>query len=358
MKKKLLSPAVLILAGGKGERFWPRSREKTPKQLQKVYSSKTLLEETLIRARSITGISHIYIGCNAALKKAILATHKGLTDHNFIVEPEGKNTAPIIALAALEMEKRHPGSVQVILSADHFISTIEDFKKTINTAVASAEEGHLVTLGIRPTRPETGYGYIESGKRGKLYFSITSFKEKPDVKQALNYINSGKYYWNSGIFIWKGSVILSEFESHAPHIMDPIRQADKKGQKALASAFKKIKSDPVDIAILEKSKNIVMVPAEFVWDDVGSWISLERICEKDSNDNVFLGDKKSRFASRNSSHNVISSSKGLVAMLGVNNLILVEDGDVLYVASRENAGDIKELLGDLRKNPALQKYLL
>ena len=361
-KQKTEKPVVLILAGGKGERFWPRSREKTPKQMQKVYSGKTLLDETLLRAKKITTISRIYIGCNEALKQAILATHKGITEENFVVEPEGKNTAPIIALAALQLEEKHPGAIQVILSADHFISTLDEFKKTVKKAVKAAEEGFLVTLGVRPSRPEIGYGYIESeGKSSHGYHKIASFREKPGMSVALEYLENGNYYWNSGIFIWSGKSILEEFNLYAKNIIDPIHSAlNKKKESALKKAFKGLKSDPVDIAILEKSKRIVMIPASFVWDDVGSWLSLERICPADENKNVFVkGSPGSHMYAKNSSGNIVSStSEGLVALLGVKDLIVVEDRDVFFISTRERSGQIKELIADLRKNHALQKFLV
>jgi mannose-1-phosphate guanylyltransferase len=360
-RKKSDMPVVLILAGGKGERFWPRSREKTPKQLQKVYSSKTLLEETLVRAKIITHISRIYIGCNASLKKSILASHKGLTDQNFIIEPEGKNTAPIVALAALQLEKKHPGAIHVILSADHYISSLDEFKKTIDKAESAAREGFLVTLGVRPSRPEIGYGYIESeGESPSVtYQRISSFREKPGISVAMEYLESGRHYWNSGIFVWTGKSILEEFDLHANYIIDPRRSALSRGPSALKAAFNELKSDPVDIAILEKSKKIVMVPASFTWDDVGSWLSLERICSADDRGNVFVkGSDISSLLAKKSSGNIVSSSFGLVALLGVKDLIIVEDRDVLFISSRERSGEIKELIADMRKNPALQKYLL
>ncbi|MDH5655734.1 MAG: sugar phosphate nucleotidyltransferase [Spirochaetia bacterium] len=360
-KTKSARPVVLILAGGKGERFWPRSRERTPKQLQKVYSSKTLLEETLIRAKKVTSISRIYIGCNEGLKKSILATHKGLSDKNFIIEPEGKNTAPIIALASLQLEKMHPGAVHIILSADHYISPLSEFKKTIDRAVKAAEEGFLVTIGIRPTRPEMGYGYIESsGSKDGLYSNISSFREKPGLSVAVEYLESGRHYWNAGIFIWSGKTILQEFENHAKHIIEPVRNAlQKKGKNAIAAVFRGLKSEPVDIAIMEKSRKIVMVPASFTWDDVGSWLSLERICSHDDHDNVFIaGTAKSSLFTRNSTGNIVSSSTGLVALLGVNDLVIVEDGDVIMISTKEKFSEIKELIAEVRKNPSLQKYLV
>ncbi len=352
-------PVVLIMAGGKGERFWPRSREKSPKQLQKVYSHRTLLEETLVRARGITDSSRIFIGCNGSLKKAILASHKGIKPENFVVEPEGRNTAPIVALAALQLERKFPGSVQVVMSADHFISPVQEFKKTITRAYRAAREGWLVTLGVPPSRPETGYGYIEAGKEmaGLDARSIHSFVEKPDLNRAMKYIKRENYYWNSGIFIWSGETILSEFRQHAPEILDPLEKSYR-STAALKKSFQKIPSQPVDIAILEKSKKIAMVPATFTWDDVGSWLSLERISRADRDGNILSPvEGKGELFVHDATGNIVSSSHKLVAMLGVHDLILVEDDGVLFVSSRSSVSEIKSMMGRMRENPSLQKYL-
>lgn len=344
-------PVVLIMAGGKGERFWPRSTASYPKQLHAVYSAKSLLQETIDRAKLITDKSRIYIGCNAVLKKAVLKTHT-FPEENFIVEPEGKNTAPIIALAALEFEKRFPGAIHVILSADHFISTGTEFKSTVKKAIEAAQADALVTIGIRPSRPETGYGYIRAKKTKNAIKPIEEFVEKPDLNVALQYIRKGNYLWNTGIFVWKGSAIIEQFQIHAEHIMGPIRSAGKSGLKKVFAA---LPSEPVDIAIMEKAENCAVVEAEFTWDDVGSWTALERIVASRQQGNVLVG--KSNFTSLNASSNVVATDRNLVALLGVNDLIIVETDDVLFVTSKEGVSGIKSLLGQMRENPTLQKYL-
>ena len=352
-------PLVLIMAGGKGERFWPRSRVTHPKQLQKVYSDKTLLEETWERARLITDEKYIFIGCNAELKKAILKTHKRIKKSAFVVEPEGRNTAPIIALAALELEDRYPGRVHIILSADHFIAPPEEFQKTIVTAMAAAREGNLVTLGVRPSRPEVGYGYIQAGAlTSSGYHQIDSFREKPDAASAREYLNAGNYYWNAGIFIWQGSTIVQEFRQHAPDILEPI-QKNYASFKKLSAAFPDVPSRPVDIAIMEKSQKVAMVPASFTWDDVGSWLSLERICDRDAHGNVVVTRRKKppQTVALDAANNVLVADRKLIALLGVRDTILVEEDDVIFLASRERIDDIKSLLGQMKENPTLQKFL-
>ncbi|MEQ9363231.1 MAG: sugar phosphate nucleotidyltransferase [Leptospirales bacterium] len=360
--KKSSGPVVLIMAGGKGERFWPRSRISHPKQLQKVYSSRTLLEETIVRARTVTDDSRIFIGCNAELKKAILKTHKGVKASQFVVEPEGRNTAPIIALAALQFEKQFPGAVHVVLSADHFITPLDAFETTLRKAMDTARAGWLVTLGVRPNRPETGYGYIAAGEmlpEGPGAHAIESFVEKPDEQRARDYLGRGNYYWNSGIFIWSGPRIVEEFRKHAPEVIGPL-EADGvfSSAKKLARIFPGIPDHPVDVAIMEKSERIAMIPAEFAWDDVGSWLSLRRIAEPDSNGNLTISTgKAASIAAMDSRDNLVVTDKKLVALLGVENVVLVEEQDLLFLARADKIDQIKEFIGTFKSNPTLQKFL-
>ncbi|EQA44528.1 nucleotidyl transferase [Leptospira broomii serovar Hurstbridge str. 5399] len=346
-------PVVLIMAGGKGERFWPRSRISTPKQLQKVYSKNTLLKETLNRALSITSLDRIFIGTNPTLKKAILAQERNFPEKNFIIEPEGKNTAPIIALASLYFREMFGDPVQVVLSADAWVSSDREFTKTIQKAIHETKD-HLVLLGIKPNRPEVGYGYISSGKPTKHGFEVKAFFEKPDTKTALKYIKKSNFYWNPGIFIWKTSLILEEFSSLAPRILKPLQDRfpfKKAGE--LGEAFRLLPSEPVDIAIMEKSSKIRMVEASFGWDDVGSWLSLERVLPGDSQGNRHIGKDILFFKSSN---NVTQTRKEFTALLGVQNLVVVEEEDVLFIASKEGIGEIKTLVAEIRKNKGLQKY--
>lgn len=348
-------PVVLIMAGGKGERFWPRSRISLPKQLQKVYSNKTLLRETIDRALTITDAERIFIGTNASLKKAILSQDANFPEKNFIIEPEGKNTAPIIALSALELRKRFGNVVQIVLSADAYIHPVKEFTKTMKAAVEEARTGKLVLLGIKPNRPETGYGYIATSKQKNASYEVKSFYEKPDRKKAMSYIRKSNFYWNPGIFVWELDSILREFEIHAPEILNPLRDRfpfKKFGE--LRAAFQLLDSQPVDIAIMEKSASICMLEASFSWDDVGSWLSMERILPGDSNGNHHLGKSVLYYKS---SGNVSVTQKELVAFLGVENMVIVEEEDVILLAQKGSLDDIKALLSDIRKNKGLQKYL-
>lgn len=349
-------PIVLILAGGKGERFWPKSRANTPKQLKKVYSNKTLLRETVNRALTITKAERIFIGTNTELKKKILELEPEIIPKaNFIIEPEGKNTAPIIALASLYFQEKFGDPVQIVLSADAYIHPLKEFTKTIKLAIEQAAN-KLVLLGIKPNRPETGYGYISTGKSILNGYEVKGFFEKPDTRTASKYIKKENFYWNPGIFIWKTSIILTEFEKYAPYILTPLL-SDKtfKNQKKLKSAFKLLPSEAIDTAIMEKSNNTNMIKATFSWDDVGSWISLERVIPGDEEENHHTGKKTFYFKSK---RNISSTQKDLVVFLGVNDLIVVEEDDVLLISSKKSIGDIKSLLANIKQNKSLQKYIV
>lgn len=338
------------MAGGKGERFWPRSTKAFPKQLHKIYSDKTLLQETMDRALTFTDAERIFIGCSPELKEAILKTHP-VAASQFVLEPVGRNTAPIIALAALFFSRMDPDSMMVVLSADHFIKTHSEFQATILSAMELAREDRLVTIGVRPVRPETGYGYIKKGEALGTGFAIDAFVEKPERKAAAEYLADGRYYWNSGIFIWKTARILAEFAEHAPPILTPLRTHFPD----IDAIFPDLPSQPVDISIMEKSSRVAMVEARFVWDDVGSWRALRRIAPADENGNVAIGSGSVEVLGAR--ENTVVSDRRLVALLGTEGLVVVDSGDTLFVATDEHLDSIKELLALLRENPSLQDCL-
>lgn len=348
-------PLVIIMAGGKGERFWPRSTRALPKQLQRVYSDQTLLDETWDRALSVTTADRIFVGCNATLRDAILKTHKQIKKNNFIIEPEGKNTAPILALAAHQLNKTYPDDVQLILSADHYIQPVHEFAATVQKMVHWAMQDRIITIGVPPIRPDTGYGYIEAGqKHSDGACEILSFKEKPSEALAKEFLGKSNFFWNAGIFAWKGRVIQEEFEIHAPEIWGPISTA--KNDNALKVAFQDMQGSPIDIAILEKSKRVMMVPASFQWDDVGSWMSLPRILKADEAGNVNVSGNAILQAT-GAERNIVLSNKKLVALLGVKDLIVVETDDVIFVSDEKSVGKIKEMLAGMHKNSSLHEHL-
>lgn len=342
------------MAGGIGERLWPKSRPSVPKQLQKIYSNKTLLRETIDRALTITTLDRVFIGTSAYLKKKILESEKSFPKENFILEPESKNTAPIIALSSLYFQQKFGNPTQVILSADAFIEPAKEFTKNIKLAISIASDC-LVLLGILPSRPETGYGYISAGNPKNNVCEVKGFFEKPDLKNAKKYFKKKNFYWNPGIFIWKTEFILNQFQKHSPHILKPLlSKFPFKQLNDLNNAFKLIPSESIDVAIMEKSSEIRMIQASFQWDDVGSWLSLSRITNLDNAQNAQVGKNVHYF---DSFGNISSTQKELTVFLGVNDLIVVEESDVLFIANKDSISNIKQLLSEMKKNRSLQKYL-
>ena len=355
MAGKMIQPIILIMAGGVGERLWPMSRASKPKQLQKIYSNNSLLKETIQRASQITNVENIFIGTNDFLKGEILKKEPSFPKDNFIIEPEAKNTAAIVALATLKFQERFGSErIQIILSADAFINSTPEFVKTIQVALNQAEKDFLVLLGIKPNRPETDYGYIKINK-DKLEngsYIVENFYEKPDFEKAKAYIQDESFFWNPGIFIWKNKVILDELKKHAFHIINPIEK-DLSLSDNITKSFSQIPSEPIDKAVLEKTDRIKVVPASFIWDDVGSWNSLERISSLDKDSNCHIGSEVFYFNSRG---NTSISKKSLVTFLGVENLIVVETEDVTLVSHKDSIGNIKKMLQALKKNKTLQKF--
>ena len=345
------------MAGGSGTRFWPHSRKSRPKQLLKIYSNKTLLQETLDRAYSCTDSERVFIGTSSAMRLEILKAHPSFPADNFILEPQAKNTAPIIALAALRFLDSFNDVPFIVLSADHYIHPVSKFRKTVKDALAVAEEGYLVTIGIIPLRPDTGYGYLKKGEalKNKHGYKLKEFREKPDLKTALRYLKSWQYLWNAGIFIWKPSMVIEEMRKHCPQVLAPLEKYHPfRTAGDLAKAFALVEAESVDYALMEKSSRVAVVDADFTWDDVGSWLAYDRFFPDAGAGNRLKGNT---LYSRDSSNNIVVSKKDLICLLGIQDTVIVEDEDVLFIAAKDKLGDIKALIGDLEKSPSLKKYL-
>ncbi|MDI3534982.1 MAG: mannose-phosphate guanylyltransferase [Thermosediminibacterales bacterium] len=354
---------AVIMAGGKGERFWPKSRTKLPKQLLKLFGNETMIQQTVNRLTRILDYEDIYIVTNKDYAEAIAQQLPLLPEENIIVEPMGKNTAPCIGLAALHIERKDPEAVMIVLPSDHLIKEEEKFLKTIKAAAHIAKEGeNLVTLGINPTRPETGYGYIQAGKKikeieGNQVFKVQRFVEKPNLQTAKKYINSGDYLWNSGMFIWKVSTILQEIKKHMPELYSGLVNLKRalgteEEDEVLEVEYSKFNSISIDYGIMEKADSIFVIPGDFGWDDVGSWTSLERIYEKDKNGNIMKGN----IVSLDTEKCIIEANGKLIATLGVKNLIVVDTEDATLICSKDKAQEIKRLLQEVKRNK-LETYL-
>ena len=351
-----MSVCAVIMAGGSGSRLWPMSRAGYPKQLLSLLESTTMLQSTFLRLADIPVESSITV-CGEEHRFFVAEQLRGIDVQSTIVlEPEGRNTAPTIALAALEKEAED--SVLLVLAADHVVQDQQEFTDAVAAALPLAESGKLVTFGIIPTAPHSGYGYIERGDEiGKGYW-VKSFKEKPPAALAQNYLDSGGYYWNSGMFLFKASRYLAELQNHRPDIVSACRAAmDAKARdldfvRVGNIAFLECPSESIDYAVMEKTKDAVVVPMDAGWSDIGSWSSLSELSQQDDNGNTVIGDAK-LLASENS---YVRSEDKLVATIGVNDLVIVSTKDAVLVASKNAAQDVKQITQELM-NEARSEWL-
>jgi len=354
---------VVILAGGIGERLWPKSRASMPKHLQAIVGTKTMFQQAVDRVRGFTDIKNIFVVTAAAQKKTILKQIPDLIPKNVIGEPVGKNTAAAVGVAATVIHSADENAVMASLHSDHYIEDIHSFQRVLSDCCAVAEEtGALMTIGIKPDYPNTGFGYIHCADKMKFKFKTVfhraaGFKEKPDEKTAKKYLKSGEYLWNSGMFIWKTSVILDEIKKNMPQLykacMKLSESIGKSGfAKALRKAYDSLDNIPIDTGIMEKAKNVIMAEAAFDWDDVGSWLSVEKHIRKDDNDNAVQGE----FIGLDSSGCIIDSGSSLIATVGVKDLIIVRSGDAVLVCHKNRAQEVKDIVHKLKSNPRLNKH--
>lgn len=344
---------AVIMAGGKGERFWPKSRSKYPKQFLKLFGNRTMIQHTVDRILPLMPMENIFIVTNANYKGIVEEQLPDLPEENILVEPVGRNTAPCIGLAAIHAHNKFNNPVMIVLPSDHMILDVPKFQKMLQDAANLAKKKKaLVTLGIKPDKPETGYGYIKfHGEQFKGAYEVERFVEKPDKETAGAYLESGQYLWNSGMFIWNTSTILQEIKKHLPETYEKLLTIEKalgkeNYEEVLKKEFPTMLSISIDYGVMEKAQNIYVYPSEFGWDDVGSWTALERINEKDSQQNVLNGN----VINLDSKGCIVEGNDKLIATIGVEDLIIVDTEDALLVCKKEQAQRIKELLAKLKSN--------
>ncbi|MFR1380210.1 MAG: mannose-1-phosphate guanylyltransferase/mannose-6-phosphate isomerase [Clostridium neonatale] len=347
---------AVIMAGGKGERFWPRSRKSLPKQfLNLTDDGKTMIQLTIERLKSLVSIEDTYIVTNKDYKHLILEQIKGIPEENILLEPIAKNTAPCIGLAAMHVKRKYEDAVMLVLPSDHLIKYNEIYIDTLREAIAVAQEdSNLITIGITPSYPETGYGYINFGrdeddiKRNNVY-RVKRFVEKPNLETAKEYLASGKYLWNSGMFVWKASTIIHNFEKLLPEMHDGLNKiyetiGTEDEQRILEREFENFKSESIDYGIMERADNIYTIPGSFGWDDVGSWLSLERINRTNDDGNVIKGN----VITINSKRSIIQAQDKLIATIGIENLIVVDTEDALLITTKESTQEVKKVIENLK----------
>lgn len=346
---------VVILAGGTGTRLWPRSRKNLPKQLLDLVSSRTMLQETFARVVSLVPPDHVLVITHTELVDAVCEQLPDISRENVIGEPDARNTAPSIGLAATLLRERDPQAVMISLASDHHIEREEEFREALRTASLVAGENFLVTLGIKPTHAETGYGYIQRGQvlgefRGTVVYHVQRFTEKPDVEEAERMIASGDYFWNAGIVTGRVETWLAEFARLQPQIYAGLlRIADAWGKAdetaTLESVYPTLTKVPIDTAVLERSEHVAVIPIDVGWSDVGSWATLHDLLQADGNKNVVIGE----YVGIDSNSVLIYSPHRLIATIGLENMIIVDTGDVLLICPKDRAQEVKQIVEELHK---------
>ena len=356
---------IVIMAGGSGTRFWPASRKHRPKQLLCLASDQPMLRDSTDHARDIVGAEQVYIVAGPHLEDALRGAIDYLPDENFIIEPEARNTAPCLALAAAVIARRHgPETSMGVMTSDHMITKTDTFARNMDLAFEHAEQNDaLMTMGITPTGPETGFGYLEIGPalredpRGSVH-EVRAFKEKPDETTAKAYVDSGDYLWNSGMFFWRIETLLAAFDSLVPELGKETRRiltAPEDGFEAtMKDAFGRMPVDSIDYAVMEKADNVCAVPSQFGWDDLGSWTALDATHDADGDGNIVVGKCVALDTTNCIIHNTEApeASGGrmpLVATLGLDNLVIVNTGDAILVCPRDRAQDVKKVLERMRE---------
>ena len=343
---------ALIMAGGSGQRFWPLSTSERPKQLLSLFSEKSMIRETVDRILPMIPAEQIFIGTNIVQAKAIKEQLPMLPEDNIIIEPAFKDTAAAVGYGASFIKHRYEGAELVVLASDHLVGDVKTFLGVLQTGVEEARKnGSIVTLGLKPERPETGYGYIEADECGQLgvVTGVKRFCEKPDLKTAKNYVADGNFLWNSGMFVFSIKTILDEIDVHMPNhaiVLSEIRKHIDTGiaGEALSDAtkphFEHFERISIDFSIMEKSEKIKVIPCEIGWNDIGSFTAFEDVMEKNDNGSIILKAKAKEIDAMN---NIVYLEGDEIALIGVENLVVVKSEGKILIAHKDHIQDIKKI---------------
>jgi mannose-1-phosphate guanylyltransferase len=354
------------MAGGRGERFWPQSREATPKHLLPIVGDKPMLAQTVDRVAGVVPRENVFIITTQAQLEGCRGACPDLPAANIVAEPMGRDTAAATGLAMLLVKQRNPSAAFAMLPADHVIKDTAEYARLLTIAFESAESADvLVTLGIKPAAPETGFGYIQQAGvwrqvGGRDVMAVKRFVEKPDLETAQGYLAAGGYYWNAGMFVWRVPVVEAAFKAHAAELYADLTKLEAAARspggwtQALAEVYPTLKKVSVDYALMEKSTNVVVVPATFDWDDVGAWPALAKHFTPDKDGNVLRG----HALVEGGTHNIVVSTDGhLIGVVGCSDLVVVHTPEATLVCPKDRAQEIKALLERLKQDPAKRQFL-
>ena len=349
---------AVIMAGGIGSRFWPRSRERSPKQVLEIIGSGSMIINTISRIQSLVPIEKTLVVTNKLQKELIHKQIPSLPLSNILTEPIGRNTAPCIGLAAKWISKQDPEAIMIVLPADHIIRDVNEFLHMLRQGIRVAQEKDaLVTIGIKPTHPETGYGYIQfddSSKKNPYategIFHVKTFAEKPNMETAEKFLKSGDFIWNSGMFIWKTRIILQEIDKHLPELGEQLSKLNSViGTESYASTLEHIygiiRSVSIDYGVMEKASHVFVAIGDFGWSDVGSWDEVVRLTPTDGNGNAFRG----TVFVKDSHRNYIDAGNKVVATIGVDDIIVITTDDAVLICKKGLSQDVKEVVDYLRR---------
>lgn len=352
---------ALIMAGGVGSRLWPLSRQKSPKQVLPLMGEHSMFTMAVKRLQPLLTPEDVLVVVGEEQVEMLKAEGTGIPDRNYVIEPAGRGTAPAIALSAIALRQRDPEAIMAVLTADHFIGDAEGFREVLKAARDVAAQNYLVTLGITPSAPSTGYGYIERGHSlmnayGFAAYQVRAFREKPDLVTAKHFVTSGRHSWNSGMFVWKVARFLDELSRTMPELRQQLMTIEAaldtpNHDRVLREVWKEVKTQTVDYGVMEKARDVAVIPAEFGWNDVGSWATLLEILDNDEYGNVI---RRAQHVGVDTSNTLIFGHDRLVATIGLHDMIVIDAGDAVLVCPKDRAQDVKKIVDDLKKNGKTQ----
>jgi mannose-1-phosphate guanylyltransferase len=356
---------ALIMAGGRGERFWPKSRKKAPKQTLNLFNGKPLIHSAVNLVTPLIPQDRVFIVTEKSVAKPIRAAlPSSFPQENLLIEPMGRNTAACIGLGTAYITRKYPEAIIAVICADHLIPDGDSFRNHLQVAVQVAEQqNYLVTFGINASYPETGFGYIESGDplltiAGIPVYRAKRFVEKPDKPTAEQYVLSGNYFWNSGMFIWQAQTILAQFQRLMPQLYTGLQRIQSaigtpEEKQVVQSVYRKLDKIPIDKGIMEKSDRVAVVKSVFPWSDIGSWLTMDLIRKKDGNGNVTLGN----FLGIDTKDCIIVSDRPLIAAVGIKDMVIVATKDAILVCPKERTQEVKQIVTQLDSTPKSRRYL-